>query len=84
MTRKQQALVALACLVGGCLSTAVGAWAYERGMAWLDKGAAYPGGFLYGVALVFFLRAVLVGRPRRWMFRYDRDADRYGRHHRSD
>jgi hypothetical protein len=86
MTRGRQLLVALCCFVGGCVCAIVGSVGYEHGVTWLDKGAAYPTGALWGLAVVFFLRAVLAGRPRRWMYpiRYDRDADTYGRHHRSD
>lgn len=77
--------MALACFLGGCVFAVVGAIGYEHGITWLDQGAVYPTGGLWGLAVVFLLRAVLTGRPRRWMFPdQDKDADTYGRHHRPD
>lgn len=84
MPRGRQLLVASSCFLGGVVCAIAGSVGYEHGITWLDEGAPYPTGALWGIAVVFFLRAVLVGRPRRWMFRFDRDADSYGRHHRSD
>lgn len=83
VTRKRQALVAVGCFVGGWVFAAVGAAGYENGVVWLDEAAVYPTGGLWGLSGVFFLRAVLTGRARRWVFpNLDRDADTYGRHHR--
>ncbi|WP_116200195.1 hypothetical protein [Amycolatopsis circi] len=83
VSRKRQLFVAITCFVGGCVFAVLGAAGQEQGIAWLDQGAAYPTGALWGTAVVFLLRAGLAGRSRRWMFanRHDRDADTYGRHH---
>jgi drug/metabolite transporter (DMT)-like permease len=80
VTRWQQAGLALVFLVVGFVAAAIGDSADQGHVQWLSDLMVWAAGNCAGGVMVFFGRAVLVGRARRCMFRYDKDADHYGRH----